>query len=951
MDSAGNTITPTKSSSSRPDTGSPLSQTASAQEIPIRSSAGSQTSAPPSIEQSVKLFRVYEALRKGDTAAILKTIKDGSGAGADPERRGSATSIDGTTSSASLEGTTLLHLAVQCADVPVIDYILANASGVLDVNARDKDGNTPLHIASTLTRAPVVRLLLDRKDINDSITNYQGMTALDLAKNPEVFQQLQLARSMYVDENVKRVHELVSSGQYEQLEKLFIDPHFQSAVDVNGGELVTEQITSQSGGTLLHEAARKRDSKLIQILLLNGADPFRRDRKGKLPQDVTKDDKTRALLKKSPAAAAAQRGIQEKTILGASGNQAVASGGAESNVGGKEAREMKGYLKKWTNYTSGYKLRWFVLEDGVMSYYKHQDDAGSACRGAINMKIAKLHMDAQDKLRFEVHGKSSVKYHLKANHQVEAKRWFWALNNAIQWAKDEAREEQKRTERSAEAMRQAKSGQVDRLREPDEQSIGALSKATSKLIPGSSVGIARSINEDEDAATSMGDPSIAGDDIGKTIRQHEGPVIEGDVDDDEDYGDDASSVEAQPVNGDAFMISAHSARLQLDLLSQITSALQHEKSKNPEMSISDVSVTQALSSYESATANLRGLVGDLGRIGRDREAYWHYRLEQEVNMRRIWEDSMAKVAKDHDDLERQMYESEEKRKKTKRALKDALEGQKGSTPDIMSSSKVQFDESAVDTEATSLPPATSSTSAGRRRASSGAKKLSAIEAVADISDSDSDNDEEFFDAVGAGEVEVVEEIPEDDAHEELPDVAPNEASKELRAIKATRIEPSYKGYEEGLRKKLKLDADDRPKISLWGILKSMIGKDMTKMTLPVSFNEPTSLLYRVVEDMEYTDLLDMAADRADSTERLLYVAAFAASEYASTIGRVAKPFNPLLGETYEYVRPDKGYRFFIEQVSHHPPVGAAWAESAKWDYYVSKFCGRSIIHVLTTGIG
>ena len=115
----------------------------------------------------------------------------------------------------------------------------------------------------------------------------------------------------------------------------------------------------------------------------------------------------------------------------------------------------------------------------------------------------------------------------------------------------------------------------------------------------------------------------------------------------------------------------------------------------------------------------------------------------------------------------------------------------------------------------------------------------------------------------------------------------------------------------------------------------MIGKDMTKMTLPVSFNEPTSLLQRVTEDMEYTDLLDTAADRTDPTERLVYVAAFAASEYASTIGRVAKPFNPLLGETYEYVRPDKGYRFFIEQVSHHPPIGAAWAEAPKWDYYVS----------------
>lgn len=118
------------------------------------------------------------------------------------------------------------------------------------------------------------------------------------------------------------------------------------------------------------------------------------------------------------------------------------------------------------------------------------------------------------------------------------------------------------------------------------------------------------------------------------------------------------------------------------------------------------------------------------------------------------------------------------------------------------------------------------------------------------------------------------------------------------------------------------------------------------MTLPVSFNEPTSLLHRCGEDMEYADLLDRAAERADSIDRLIYVAAFAASEYASTVGRVAKPFNPLLGETFEYVRPDKKYRFFIEQVSHHPPIGAAWAESAHWTYWgeshvKSKFLGKS----------
>lgn len=62
----------------------------------------------------------------------------------------------------------------------------------------------------------------------------------------------------------------------------------------------------------------------------------------------------------------------------------------------------------------------------------------------------------------------------------------------------------------------------------------------------------------------------------------------------------------------------------------------------------------------------------------------------------------------------------------------------------------------------------------------------------------------------------------------------------------------------------------------------------------MSFNECTSLLQRGCEDMEYVDLLNIAITKEDSAERAMYVAAFAASEYASTVNRVAKPFNPLL---------------------------------------------------------
>ncbi len=333
--------------------------------------------AGPTIEQSVRMFKLFEILRSGDSVAIAKAVKETSEMA--PIEEDSLTSA---VSPGALEGTTLLHLAIQCADPLVVEGIISVArstSGVtIDVNARDREGNTPLHLASMLGRASTVRVLLDQPGINDSLINYQGRAPLDLARTPEIFQSLHLARSLFMDSKTREIQGLVNLKNYDELEKVLEDSHVEVVIDVNSGELATDSGTVQSGGTLLHEAARNRDTKLIQILLLHGADPFRRDRKGKLPQDVTKDDRTRAILKKSPAAAAAQRGIQEKAVLGN-----LTSPTADNSPGGKDGREMKGYLKKWTNYTTGYKLRWFVLEDGVLSYYKHQGMFRSQSRCVI----------------------------------------------------------------------------------------------------------------------------------------------------------------------------------------------------------------------------------------------------------------------------------------------------------------------------------------------------------------------------------------------------------------------------------------------------------------------------------------------------------------------------------------------------------------------------------------
>ena len=89
------------------------------------------------------------------------------------------------------------------------------------------------------------------------------------------------------------------------------------------------------------------------------------------------------------------------------------------------------------------------------------------------------------------------------------------------------------------------------------------------------------------------------------------------------------------------------------------------------------------------------------------------------------------------------------------------------------------------------------------------------------------------------------------------------------------------------------------------------------MARQVGFSEPLSFMQRLTEDLEYAECLDAAAALGDgeSCLRLAYVAAFAISAYANTAERIARPFNPLLGETYECDRSaDLGWRSVAEKV-------------------------------------
>lgn len=87
-----------------------------------------------------------------------------------------------------------------------------------------------------------------------------------------------------------------------------------------------------------------------------------------------------------------------------------------------------------------------------------------------------------------------------------------------------------------------------------------------------------------------------------------------------------------------------------------------------------------------------------------------------------------------------------------------------------------------------------------------------------------------------------------------------------------------------VRRKRVPDKPDYP-LNLWLIVKNCIGKDLTKIPMPVNFSEPLSMLQRLAEDFEYSEILDQAANCTDSCEQLAYVAAFTVSSYATTAVR------------------------------------------------------------------
>jgi len=123
---------------------------------------------------------------------------------------------------------------------------------------------------------------------------------------------------------------------------------------------------------------------------------------------------------------------------------------------------------------------------------------------------------------------------------------------------------------------------------------------------------------------------------------------------------------------------------------------------------------------------------------------------------------------------------------------------------------------------------------------------------------------------------------------------------------------------------------------VWDLLKQVASnvtqsKNIINISLPVRLFEPRSYLERITDSWCLAPiLLTRAAKEKDPLERLRLVIAFALGGLHNTC-KQAKPFNPILGETFQGTFED-GTRIFCEQSSHHPPV-TAWQVFGPGDCY------------------
>lgn len=500
--------------------------------------------------------------------------------------------------------------------------------------------------------------------------------------------------------------------------------------------------------------------------------------------------------------------------------------------------QYKGWLYKWTNYIKGYQKRWFVLQNGYLSYYRNQAEMSNACRGTINLANAFIH--TQDSCSFVISNSGTMTFHLKAHSEVERQRWVTALELA-----------------KSKAVTLLESDDDEDLVQPEKGELQSTLKTLSSKL--------------EDLKT-----------CNDLITKH----------------------------GSALQ----KALIEVETLENSSECATKIKSVNERATVFRITSNAMISACSEflTLANTQG-------------TRWQKLLQYEHEQRLYLEDMVEQLGKQHSNLEKQI-------RKQLNPVNNGT-GQPVDGPGEDDEDDDFYDAVEDDFKTGVGPP--------------DALAMSMIPAHLQETNYDSSDT---------------------DYEKPTKDAKPSQKKKKAKSPGSVNSLQSDATHSEPLNNALvPLSANarrhrkgipERPNysINLWSIMKNCIGKELSKIPMPVNFSEPLSFLQRLTEDFEYSDCLDNAAANDDDPYlQLAYLAAFTVSSYANTTLRTGKPFNPLLGETYECDRlDDLGWRSFAEQVSHHPPMVAMYTEGRNWNSWQeftmsSKFRGK-YLQIIPLGI-
>ena len=105
----------------------------------------------------------------------------------------------------------------------------------------------------------------------------------------------------------------------------------------------------------------------------------------------------------------------------------------------------------------------------------------------------------------------------------------------------------------------------------------------------------------------------------------------------------------------------------------------------------------------------------------------------------------------------------------------------------------------------------------------------------------------------------------------------------------------------------------------------MEGQGVVAISLPVRIFEKRSAIERICDLWATGPIYLQRAARAGSPyEKMKQVIIFVVSGAYGCVD-MRKPFNPILGETFEGYWPD-GTKIYLEHISHHPPISSFLVE-------------------------